>query len=44
LLRFCSRISVVISLILESSCIFISSILYLSTFKPISGTVEKKHR
>ena len=34
LLRFCSRISVVISLILESSRIYISSILELSTFKP----------
>jgi hypothetical protein len=43
LLRFCSRISVVISLILESSCIFMSSILSLSQFKPISRTTEKKH-
>src|SRR5208283_2225792 len=34
LLRFCSRISVVISLILESPCMYISSILELSTFKP----------
>jgi hypothetical protein len=35
LVRFCSRISVVISLIKDPSCIFMSCILSSFTFKPI---------